>query len=80
MNTKVRQFMPWARELSFRVHKLFLKKLRSLCSFKMTGEPLDIVHGKKKKKKKKKEYVGCSASELLLIAKSSRLVLQDFYS
>lgn len=45
----------------------------------MTGEPLDIVHGKKKKKKKK-EYVGCSASELLLIAKSSRLVLQDFDS
>ena len=47
----------------------------------MTGEPLEIVHGKKKKKKKKKkEYVGCSASELLLIAKSSRLVLQDFDS
>ena len=45
----------------------------------MTREPLDIVHGKKKKKKKK-EYVGCSASELLLIAKSSRLVLQDFDS
>ena len=40
--------MPWAREL---------KKLRSLffVRFKMTGEPLDIVHGKKKKKKKKKE-------------------------
>ena len=39
--------MPWAREL---------KKLRSLffVRFKMTGEPLDIVHGKKKKKKKKK--------------------------
>ena len=39
--------MPWAREL---------KKLRSLffVRFKMTGEPLDIVHGKKKNKKKKK--------------------------
>lgn len=45
----------------------------------MTREPLDIVHGKKKKKKKK-EYVGCSASELPLIVKSSRLVLQDFDS
>ena len=41
----------------------------------MTGEPLNIVHGKKKK-----EYVGCPASELLLIVKSSRLVLQDFDS
>ena len=81
--------MPWAREL---------KKLRSLffVRFKMTGEPLDIVHGKKKKQKKKKkrkkkgkkkrkkkekkECFGCSASELLLIVKSSRQVLQDFDS
>ena len=47
----------------------------------MPREPLDIVHGKKKKKKKKKkEYVGCPASELPLIVKSSRLVLQDFDS
>ena len=40
--------MPWAREL---------KKLRSLffVRFKMTGEPLDIVHGKKKQKKTKKK-------------------------
>ena len=40
--------MPWAREL---------KKLRSLffVRFKMTGEPLDIVHGKKNKQKKKKK-------------------------
>ena len=40
--------MPWAREL---------KKLRSLffVRFKMTGEPLDIVHGKKKQKQKKKK-------------------------
>ena len=48
----------------------------------MTREPLDIVHGKKKekKRKKKKEYVGCPASELPLIVKSSRQVLQDFDS
>ena len=50
----------------------------------MTGEPLDIVHGKKKKKKKKKKKGKKKGKEgmcqLPLIVKSSRLVLQDFDS